>query len=437
MTFRKITFSPPQVLSLTFLILILIGSVLLKLPISTKKTISWIDAFFTATSAVTITGLNVVDTGQVFTIFGQCIILLLIQVGGLGITTFAIFVVILLGKKIGLKERLLIGQTLNQSGIGGMIFLVKRLFMITIFAECIGALFLFLRWIPLFGWKKSLYTSFFYSISAFNNAGFSIWDDSLSRFVGDPIVNIVITLLFITGGVGFTVLIDIWSKKKLSQLSLHSKIMLMGTLIINIIAILFVFISECDNTLKNLSLSEKIWASYFQGLSPRTAGFNTIDIGSFDESTITFMILLMFIGGGSTSTAGGIKLTTFIIMILSIVTFLQGKSEMVIFRRTISQKTIIRSLSVAMIGFTIVFIGAFLLHITENVPFLSVLFETVSAFGTVGLSMGLTPGLSTLGKLICVCLMLIGKIGPLTLVFSFASPKEQLIHYPEEEVFTG
>lgn len=437
---RRISLSPPQMLSLTFLALIIIGTGFLKLPISTTKGITWLDAFFTSTSAVTVTGLIVVDTGQMFTVFGQVVILLLIQTGGLGLMTSAVFILILLGRKIGLKERLLIGQSLNQSGIGGIIYLVKKLFIITLVAEFLGALFLSVRWAANFGWEKAIYAGIFHSISAFNSAGFSIWKDSLSRFVGDPVVNIVITTLFMIGGIGFTVLVDLWSKKKISRLSLHSKLMLTGTLVINMIAILLLFILEYDNphTLGGLSKLDKLWAAYFQGVAPRTAGFNTVDIGSMNEITLVLVAILMFIGGGSGSTSGGIKLTTFLLLLFSTIPFLQGKSEMVVFKRTITKKTIVRSIAITMIGAGIVFIGILILSLTEkNSTLLSIVFESFSAFGTAGLTMGLTSQLSWMGKVLLICMMFIGKIGPLTLAFSFAKPKERLVHYPEEGVLTG
>lgn len=223
---KIIHLNPSQLLVVTFLFSILLGMFMLKMPISTKTEISWLDALFTATSAMTVTGLVVVDTSQTFTIFGQIVILLLIQLGGLGIMSFAILIFIVLGKKIGMKERIVIQHALNQTSLGGVIQLVKYLFLFSFVIEFLGMIILSFRWVPQFGLKKGIYYSFFHAISAFNNAGFSIWSDSLMQFVGDPVVNLMISFLFIIGGIGFTVLADIWRNRSFQKLSLHSADML-------------------------------------------------------------------------------------------------------------------------------------------------------------------------------------------------------------------
>ncbi|UOQ50211.1 TrkH family potassium uptake protein [Gracilibacillus caseinilyticus] len=437
---KYINLKPSQLLIFIFAICIIIGTILLRLPIATTASITWLDALFTATSAMTVTGLIVVDTPVAFTIFGEIVIALLIQLGGLGIMSFAVLIYIMLGKRIGIKERLIIQQALNQTSIGGIIKLVRNLFIFSLTIEMIAMFFLAIKWVPDLGWGKGLYFSFFHAISAFNNAGFSLWSDSLMGYVGDPITNIVISGLFIIGGIGFTVLSDIWYKKKFQKLSLHSKLMIAGTFIINIVAMFIIFILEYNNlnSLGGLpTLSDKLWASYFQATSPRTAGFNTLDIGSLEEPTLFFMLLLMFIGAGSASTGGGIKLTTFIVIILAVFTFLQGKKEITIAERSISQIYILRSLAIATMGVFFIFSAIFLLSITEQAPFMTILFEVISAFGTVGLSIGLTGSLSMIGKIIIILIMFIGKLGPLTLAFSLASSKEEKIKYPHEGVLTG
>ncbi|MGQ5111959.1 TrkH family potassium uptake protein [Bacillus halotolerans] len=436
---KWVRFSPPQVLAIGFFLTIIVGSLLLKLPISTAKPLSWIDALFTAASATTVTGLAVVDTGTEFTVFGQTIIMGLIQVGGLGFMTFAVLIVMILGKKIGLKERMLVREALNQPTIGGVIGLVKVLFLFSISIELIAALILSIRLVPQYGWASGLFASVFHAISAFNNAGFSLWPDNLMSYVGDPAVNLVITFLFITGGIGFTVLFDILKNRRFKAFSLHTKLMLAGTFILNIAATLIIFILEYSNpgTLGSLHLPDKLWASYFQAVTPRTAGFNSVDFGSMREGTIVFVLLLMFIGAGSASTASGIKLTTFLVILMSVIAYLRGHKETVIFRRTIKYPIIIKALAVSVISLFIVFIGIFALTITEQAPFIQVVFETFSAFGTVGLTMGLTPELTTAGKCIIIALMFIGRIGPLTFVFSFAKTEKSNIRYPDGEVFTG
>ncbi|PSA97090.1 TrkH family potassium uptake protein [Bacillus halotolerans] len=436
---KWVRFSPPQVLAIGFFLTIIMGSLLLKLPISAAKPLSWIDALFTAASATTVTGLAVVDTGTEFTVFGQTVIMGLIQVGGLGFMTFAVLIVMILGKKIGLKERMLVREALNQPTIGGVIGLVKVLFLFSISIELIAALILSIRLVPQYGWASGFFASVFHAISAFNNAGFSLWPDNLMSYVGDPAVNLVITFLFITGGIGFTVLFDILKNRRFKAFSLHTKLMLAGTFILNIAATLIIFILEYSNpgTLGSLHLPDKLWASYFQAVTPRTAGFNSVDFGSMREGTIVFVLLLMFIGAGSASTASGIKLTTFIVILMSVIAYLKGHKETVIFRRTIKYPIIIKALAVSVISLFIVFIGIFALTITEQAPFIQVVFETFSAFGTVGLTMGLTPELTTAGKCIIIAIMFIGRIGPLTFVFSFAKTEKSNIRYPDGEVFTG
>lgn len=436
---RFIKLNPSQLLIVVFLLFIVFGTILLKLPIATESSIMWIDALFTATSAMTVTGLASVDPGSTFTIFGEVVILVLIQAGGLGIMSLAVLIFMVLGKKIGLKERLLIQHSLNYTSIGGVIKLVRNLFFYSIAIEFFATIILSIRWVPEYGWGKGIYYSLFHSISAFNNAGFSIWPDNLTRFVGDPIVNMVISSLFIIGGIGFTVLVDIFHKRDIKKWSLHTKLMIYGTILINTIAFLVVLFLEINNanTIGSYSWIDKIWASYFQAVSPRTAGFNTVDIGALHEGTITFMILLMFIGAGSTSTGGGIKLTTFIVIVLSVWTFLKEKNHITIANRTIKDKIIIRSLAILTISVAFIFLNVLLLNIFEPLPFLNILFEVVSAFGTVGLSMGITPDLSFYGKLIIIFTMFLGKIGPLTLAFSLARPGQEILRYPSEDVLTG
>lgn len=435
-----IALNPPQILIFVFLAFTLLGTMLLKMPLATTGTITWTDALFTSTSAMTVTGLAVIDTGGSFTLFGEIVILCLIQVGGLGIMTFAVLIFMTLGRKIGFKERLLIQQALGQTSIAGIIKLAKQLFLFSITLETIAAVLLAIRWVPEMGWQKGVYAAIFHSISSFNNAGFSIWPDNLSRYVADPVVNIVISLLFIIGGIGFTVIFDLWKKSEFKKLTLHTKIMVVGTIVINVVAVLLVFGFEYDNpqTLGDLSWSGKIQAAYFQGVVPRTAGFNTVDIGGLNESTLFFMILLMFIGAGSGSTGGGIKLTTFLAMVFSVLSFLRNKEDIVIFNRSIDDRTVVKSLAITIISLFVIFVAIFILDITEkDARFLAIVFEVVSAFGTSGLSMGLTSTLTMAGKFVIVLVMFVGKIGPLTLAFSLAKPNKSKIRFPKEDILTG
>lgn len=431
--------SPPQTLAATFFIAIIIGTILLALPISRQEPIAFLDLLFTATSAITVTGLVVVSTGHDFTIFGQVIIMILMQIGGLGLMTFAILIILVLGRKIGLRERLLIQQSFNQTSTGGMVRLVRMLLIFAFSMEALATLLLAIRWVPEHGWGFGLFTSAFHAVSAFNNAGFSLWDDSLSVYVGDPLINILITFLFITGGIGFTVLYDLWQRRNFRSLSLHSKVMLTGTLAVNMTATLYLFVSEYSNpqTMGELPIGDKWWSSYFQAVTTRTAGFNTIDIGSMEIGTIVFLCLLMFIGAGSASTGSGIKLTTFLVIVLTVLNYLKGKKEAVVFKQTIPLHLLERSLAIAFISLSAVIGGILLLSYTESAPFEWVVFEAFSAFGTVGLSMGLTGELSSIGKIVVIILMFVGRIGPITLAFALARPEQERVRYPKGDIFTG
>lgn len=433
------SWSPPQILIVTFVFLILFGAGLLMLPMATTNGINFIDALFTSTSAMTVTGLIVLDTATAFTMFGQVVIMLLIQLGGLGIMTFAVFIYIAVGKKIGLKHRLIIKQALNQSAIGGVVKLAKRLIIFSLIIEGIAAVFLSIRWVPEYGWFEGIYASVFHSISAFNNAGFSIWSDSLSGYVIDPAVNIVITLLFIIGGIGFTVVFDMWRTNEFTRLALQTKLMIVGTLVLNTISFLVLLLLEFNNpaTIADFSTLGKIQASYFQAVTPRTAGFNTLDIGQMEEATLFYMITLMFIGGGSASTAGGIKLTTALAILLATISFFKSRQHTSIYHRSLSPHIILKALALTIAGMCVVIFTTFVLNLTEDAPFLTILFESVSAFGTVGLSMGLTGDLSFVGKVMIIGTMLIGKLGPLTFAFAFAKQSPDLVKHPEEDILTG
>lgn len=438
---RKVgSLNPPQLLIAVFLISIVIGTWLLKLPFSHEGSLSWLDALFTAVSAMTVTGLAVVDTGTTYTLFGEFVIMGLIQLGGLGIMTFAVLFFLLLGKKIGFKERLIIQQSLNQNAAGGIIRLAIQLTIFAFVIETFAVILLSTVWVPELGLWEGLYFSLFHAVSAFNNAGFGLRPDSLMGYVGNPMVNLVISALFILGGIGFTVLIDAWHSRSVRQWSLHTKMMMFGTLIINSAAMLYIFLNEFSNplTLGDLPLDDKLWASYFQAVSPRTAGFNSLDIASLDDSTILFIIILMFIGAGSASTGGGIKVTTFFIIVLATFSFFRRKAEINLFNREIRQELVFKSLAIAMSSVLLV-VGALLVltHSEQGMSFIELVFETVSAFGTVGLSMGITGDLSVIGKTVLIIVMFVGKIGPLTLAFSIAKPDHSKIKYPKADVLAG
>jgi trk system potassium uptake protein TrkH len=436
---KMIRFNPSQLLVIIFAVGIFLGSALLMLPFSTHEPIRWIDALFIATSAMTVTGLATVDPGSTFTYTGQFIIAMLIQLGGLGIMSFGVLIYIVLGRKIGIKERLVMQTALNQTSIGGVIHLVKYLFYFSLTIEFIAMIFLSFRWVPEYGWFQGLFYSFFHAISAFNNAGFALWPDNLMKYVGDPLVNLVLSSLFIIGGIGFTVLVDIWRKRSYKKFSLHTKLMLVGTFAINITAMFIIFAIEYSNpaTLGDLSSGSKLLASYFQAVSPRTAGFNTLDIASLEDATLFLMVILMFIGAGSASTGGGIKLTTAIIILLATITFLRGRENISIAKRSINPRYIVKALAITVASLLFVLAAVFILTLSEDLTFMEIVFEVVSAFGTVGLSMSATPKLTDLGKAVIIFIMFLGKVGPLTLLYSIAKPNKQKIKYPNEDILTG
>lgn len=435
----NIKISPPLLIAGSFFFLIVIGTLLLKLPAATTQSISWVDALFVATSATTVTGLSVFDPGTVLTGFGEAVLLCLIQFGGIGLMTFAVAILMMFRKKIGLQNRLYLQEAFSQNSMGGIIRLVKHILIFVFAVEAAGIAILTMYWVPDFGLKESLHLSVFHVISAFNNAGFSLFPDNLVGFQRDPVVLLLLSTLFIIGGIGFTVVVDLYQKKTFRSWSLHTKLMIIGTLLLNVFAAGMVFFLEHDNpaTIGNLPLFDQLFASYFTGVTPRTAGFNVVDYGVMEDPTLLFTMILMFIGGGSASTASGIKLTTFIVVVLATIAFLRSQREPDIFGRTIRIEITLRSLAITTISVLTVWLFIFLLTISETLPFLPLVFEVVSAFGTVGLSMGVTAQLSDIGEVLLSMIMFIGRIGPLTLFFLLLKPKKEHFRFPYDQVFTG
>lgn len=441
---KKIT--PTQTIILGFVSVILTGTILLYLPISTKTGhIHFIDALFTATSAVCVTGLVVVDTGTYYTLFGQIVIMVLIQIGGLGFMTTATLVFLALGKKITLRERLIIQEALNQFSLEGIVRLARYVIIMTFLIEGIGTILLSIRFVPEFGLLKGIYYSIFHSISAFCNAGFDLMGDftSFTKYSEDIYVSLVISTLFIIGGIGYTVIIDVYNNKKnFKKFTLHSKLAITVTAVLILSGTLFIFLLEKNNplTMGNLSLKGKIIASYFQAVTPRTAGFNTIPIDSLRNTTAFFIIILMFIGASPASTGGGIKTVTFGVLLASVKTIIKGKCEVEIYRKRLSQDIINRAIAITIVSMLLVILVTIMLSAVEaeHGDFLTVLFETTSAFGTVGLSRGLTTHLTPLGRLLIIFTMFAGRVGPLSLVMAIGEKKGKgTIRYPEEKVMVG
>ncbi len=437
--------SPPKILVLGFAIIIFIGACLLTLPIATEdgNGIPFLNALFTATSATCVTGLIVVDTGDTFTMFGEIVILALIQIGGLGFMTFATLLFLLLGKKISLKERLLLKEAFNNISMAGLVKLVKRILLFTTLIELIGGLILSIRFSFDMPIGKAIYFGFFHSISNFNNAGFDLMGgfQGLTAYVADPFVVLTICALITIGGLGFIVMNELYEYRETKRLSVHSKIVLSATVILTVGSTLLIFLFEYSNskTIGDLTGMGKILGSFYQAVTPRTAGSNTLPIGDLTHSTLFLTILLMFIGAGSGSTAGGIKITTFAVLAATLWAQIRGKEDVVLFRRRIVIETILKALTVAMCGMVIVVFVTIFLSITEQKhSFMMYLFEATSAFGTVGLSMGLTPELTPAGRILIILTMFAGRLGPLTIAFAITKRrKPEAFHHPKGNIMIG
>lgn len=436
---KKLLGAPPLILSGSFALLILLGTCLLKLPFATTAPISWIQSLFTATSAVTVTGLVVVDTGTQFTMFGQTVIALLIQCGGLGLMTFAIVTLIALGGRIGFLQRTVAREAFNQTDASTLTSTAKSVLVFALLVEVIGMAILTLRWQGELGWSDSLFHGFFYTISAFNNAGFALSADSLMPYVDDITVNLTITALFIIGGLGFTVWIDLRRHRRWSKLTVYSKMMIIGTCLINGVALIAIYLIEYDNpnTLAPLSESGKWLASWFQAVTPRTAGFNTLAIDKLEDATTAIILVLMFIGGGSLSTASGIKVVTFMVLVLATYAFLRRDEAIYVYKREIARDTVSKALALSLISIGMTWFAIFCLLLSESAEMTDVVFEAVSALGTVGLSRGLTGSLSDVGEFIIIFMMFAGRLGPLTLAYFLASPRKKKLRYAETKLAIG
>jgi trk system potassium uptake protein TrkH len=436
---------PPKILVMGFAAVILIGAILLTLPIATEdgQGLSFLNALFTATSATCVTGLVVVDTGDTFSLFGELVIISLIQIGGLGFMTFATFLFFLLGKRISLKERLLLKESLNNLSIEGIVRLVKRVLIFTAVIESVGGIILSIRFSFDMPIGRAIYYGFFHAISNFNNAGFDLMGEfrSLTPYVDDPIVVITICSLITLGGLGFIVMNELYEYRTTRRLSMHAKVVLWATLVLTLGAMILIFTFEYGNTktLEPLSNIGKVLGSLFQAVTPRTAGANTLPLADLTQSTLFLTIFLMFIGAGPGSTAGGIKITTFVVLLATVWSQIKGKEDVVLFKRRIVIETILKALTVTISGLFLVITMTMLLSITEHGhDFMMYLFEATSAFGTVGLSMGLTPELSSIGRILIIFTMFAGRLGPLTVAFAIAMRgKWDPFRHPKGKIMIG
>ncbi len=442
--FRFLKLSPPQILVFGFAAVILIGTLLLMLPVSSTSGVSlkFIDALFTATSATCVTGLVVVDTGTYFTVFGQIVIILLIQVGGLGFMTMATLFALVLKRRISLRDRLILQEAMNQSSMEGIVRLIRKVLIYSLVIEAAAAAILSLRWAFDMPLGRAIYFGIFHAVSMFNNAGFDIFGDyrSLTGYVHDPIVNIVVMFLIISGGIGFIVMSDLVEFRRTRRLSLHSKVVLSMTAALIVLGAVVIFVFEFTNsrTMGPLSFGGKVWAAFFQSVTPRTAGANTVDIAGLRQASQFFIVILMFIGASPGSTGGGIKTTTFTLMIGAVISMLRGREDIVLFRYRLAQERVFKALTITLLALLLVVSVSMILSTTEDRAFLMILFETTSAFATVGLSMGLTPELSLFGKILICLTMFAGRLGLLTLAYAIG-PKQgkQLYKYPEGKMIIG
>ncbi|TBL71502.1 TrkH family potassium uptake protein [Paenibacillus thalictri] len=445
---KKAGLTPPQILVIGFAVIILLGAALLSTPAASAngQPLPFLDALFTATSATCVTGLVVVDTGSRFTMFGQIVIITLIQIGGLGFMSMATLVAFALKKRISLKERLILQEAMNQGSMEGIVRLIRKVIMYSLTIELTAAVIFAIRWSFDLSPGKAIYFGIFHAISFFNNAGFDLFGSisgpfsSLTSYVGDPVVNIVSMGLIILGGLGFVVISDLLELRKGRKLSLHSKVVLSATGALIVVGALVIYIFEFTNpkTLGSLSWHGKIWAALFQSVTPRTAGANTLDLGGMRQASQFFIIILMFIGASPGSTGGGIKTTTFTTLVGAMIAMIRGKEDIVFFRQRLGRDRILKAITLTMFALSLVVFVAMVLSTTENHNFLMILYEVTSAFGTVGLTMGLTPDLTHVGKVLIMLMMFIGRLGPLTLAYALGPKAEkELYRYPEGKITIG
>ncbi len=446
--FRLARLHPPQVLALGFILIIILGAFLLHLPISLDGDgeLPFIDSLFMATSATCVTGLSVVNSGEDFTLFGQLVILTLVQLGGLGFMTMASLIALVFKRKITFKERLILQEAMNHGTVEGIVRLIRRVLVYSLVIEAVGAVLLSVRFLLEMPADQAVYFGLFHSISIFNNAGFDLFGafpgraGSLIHYVNDPFVNVVTMVLIFLGGIGFIVIDDLLHYRKRRKLTLHSKVVLFVSVALILVGTLVILIFEYTNalTLQKLSAPSKLLGSLFQSVSMRSAGVSTLDVGSMRQATQFFTILMMFIGAAPGSSGGGIKVTTFAILVGAVIAMLRGRQDIVLFNRRLAQERVYKAITFTLFSFFFVILAAMILSVTESYSFLGILFEATSAYATAGLSMGLTANLTDYGKGLLMILMFVGRLGPVTLAFALTPKHEkELYRYPEGKITIG
>ena len=452
---RKRFINPINLPILSFAGLILIGTLLLMLPVAANgPVLAPVDALFTATSATCVTGLVVVDTGTRLSLFGQWVVLVLIQCGGLGIMTFSTVLILVMTGRFSFVQRSVIQDTFTHGPDTGLASLVRHVLMFTLLMEVAGAALLFLRFSGMYHPGRALYLAIFHAVSAFCNAGFCLYAQSLMDFSGDPLVSFTVAFLIILGGMGFLVLLELKrllfnrdQARRARRLSVHSKLVLTLSIVLLTCGTVGFLLSEWKHSMAGLSVPAKFMAAFFQSVTARTAGFNTLDFGKMANVTLLFTILLMFIGAGSGSTGGGIKINTLGVLFALSRSRLRGEEGTSIFRRSLAPETVGRAISVFVVAIVLIYAATMALTVSElgttiheesRGLFLKLLFEVVSAFGTVGLSVGITPQLSSIGKLILVLVMFAGRLGPLSIAVALTGKEPRSrFQYAEENVMIG
>ncbi len=449
-TFFSRHLSPPRIFVLSFATIILTGGILLWFPFSASKGhVRFVDALFSSCSSVCVTGLVVIDIGKDLSVLGQVITIFLFQIGGLGIITFSTVFFVLMGRGISFKGREIVQSTFLHTPRRDFMVIAKAVLWFTFVSEFLGTLFLFIRFSQDFAPGTALYHAVYNAISAFNNCGYSLFSDNLMGYQGDLIVNLTIMGLIVHGGIGFIVQYEVlrWLRGVQKKLSVHTRITLITTAILIFSGALLFYVFERSHVIKDVPVLSKFLVSLFQSVTPRTAGFNTVDIGTLSNATLLLMIILMFIGASPGSTGGGVKTTSATLLLMLMWSRLKGSLDVSIFNRTIPREVISRTISIIFASaFSIAIIWAVLLVAGEgNLPplesrhyFVEYLFDTVSAFGTVGLSMGVTPKLNDIQKLALILIMFAGRVGPLTFAFSLSrGTARKSVTYAEESVMVG
>ena len=444
---KNINLSQSQLIALGFVSVILIGTAFLMLPIASRggQSTDFLTALFTAVSSCCVTGLVLVDTATHWSFFGQLVIIVLIQIGGLGFVSIGVLFSIVLRKKVSLRARSLIKESTNSLSVGGVVKLTKKILFITFICETVGAVLLSFRFIPEFGILRGVWFSIFHAISAFCNAGFDLMGrkygayNSLSAYSSDFLINIVIMLLILIGGIGFIVWDDI-TKHGLNfrKYRLHSKIVIFASVMLFVIPTLIFFITEQTTVLSNMGFSHAVLVSAFSDVTARTAGFNTVDFKFFSDAGKMVFIIIMFIGAGSGSTAGGIKMTTFFVLLAQVRANVLNKKITEVFNRTISNDIVVRAATISTINISLILVSAIVINYIDKINILDLLFEVTSAVSTVGVTTGITRDLNVISKSILIILMYLGRVGGLSFALSLTHNKNQVkLRNPVEDISIG